>query len=207
MEGIILNELSYLNNSFTTEVFYKKIKVEDILNDYIDVDTFLECCKQCPNYDTRWSCPPYDFDVIDYWKNYKYLHVLGYKITFDEDVVLKTYGEEELNLFIKELFRKQMEFFYEKSKYLEEKYEDSVSLAWGKCYKCDECTRKQSKKCRYENDMRYSIESLGGNVDKLSKDLFNIELKWAQRGKLPQYFFNSIGLLTKENETLTEDEF
>ena len=80
-------------------------------------------------------------------------------------------------------------------------------MAWGKCYKCDECTRKQSKKCRYENDLRYSIESLGGNVDKLSKDLFNIELKWAQRGKLPQYYFNSIGLLTKEDITITKDEF
>ncbi|MPM79590.1 hypothetical protein SDC9_126629 [bioreactor metagenome] len=99
-----------------------------------------------------------------------------------------------------------MEFFYEKTKYLEEKYEESVSLAWGKCYICNECTRKHSKKCRYEDDLRYSIESLGGNVDKLSKDLFNIELKWAQRGKLPKYYFNSIGLLTKEDEILTDYE-
>ena len=32
------------------------------------------------------------------------------------------------------LFKKEMEYFYEKTTYLERLFEDSVSLAWGKCY-------------------------------------------------------------------------
>lgn len=194
MEELILNE-----ETFKIEKFYKKISVEDFIKDYVDIDKFLQCCKVCKNYKSRWSCPPYDFDVIDYWEKYKYLNLIGYKINFKDEILNKTYDEDKLNNAIEEFFKKYMEFLDKRTIFLESKYKDSIGLAWGKCYKCEKCTREENKECRYKKDMRYSIESLGGNVDKLTKNLFNLELKWAQKGKLPPYYFTLIGLLTKDN--------
>ena len=43
--------------------------------------------------------------------------------------------------------------------------------------------------------MRYSIESLGGNVGLTISKLLKLELEWIEEGKLPNYFILVSGLL------------
>ena len=45
--------------------------------------------------------------------------------------------------------------------------------------------------------IRYSVESLGGDVVKLLRDAFHVDILWAQNGRLPEYFMLVGGLLTK----------
>ena len=43
--------------------------------------------------------------------------------------------------------------------------------------------------------MRYSIESIGGNVGLTLGKLMGIELEWMEEGRLPHYFVLVCGLL------------
>lgn len=59
------------------------------------------------------------------------------------------------------------------------------------------CSRPLGEPCRRPGDMRYSIESIGGNVGLTVSKLMGIELEWVQEGKLPSYFVLVGGLLKK----------
>ena len=175
---------------YRLERFEERIPVKDYIKDYVNVDEFLECCKRCPNYDKVWSCPSYDFKSEDYWKEYESLYILGYKINFDgtvsQEESLKIMAEVKENM-AGELFK------------MENQCPGSVSLSAGSCSLCGKgnCTRPSGKPCRYPEKMRYSIDSLGGNVGKTVHDLLGIELEWIEEGKVPSYFVLVGGLLEK----------
>jgi predicted metal-binding protein len=78
---------------------------------------------------------------------------------------------------------------------MENEIPGSCALAAGSCAICKECTRPKGTECRYPEKMRYSIESLGGNVVQLMKDELGIEMKWAEAGKLPEFYVLVGGLL------------
>ena len=115
---------------------------------------------------------------------------MGYKINFDgtvsQEESLKIMAEVKENM-AGELFK------------MENQCPGSVSLSAGSCSLCGKgnCTRPSGKPCRYPEKMRYSIESLGGNVGKTVHDLLGIELEWIEEGKVPSYFVLVGGLLEK----------
>ena len=81
---------------------------------------------------------------------------------------------------------------------LEKEYPGSISLSAGSCSLCkDGCTRAVREPCRYPEMMRYSIESLGGDVGRTVSKLMGYELEWIEEGKLPSYFVLVGGLLKK----------
>ena len=57
------------------------------------------------------------------------------------------------------------------------------------------CTRDFNLACKMPFKMRYSIEALGGDVDKTIEDLFECKILYAQNGKLPEYLLFVGGLL------------
>lgn len=175
------------------------IDVKSYLNYYVDIPTFLACCKQCSNYNQIWSCPPYEFDVESYWKNYDQLHLYGRQIIFDEDTRFRTYTEDEMNQLLEAVLSKEKQILTEQLYSLENANPGSISLSAGSCQLCgkNNCSKKQNKPCLFPDKMRYSIESLGGNVGKTISDLFHIELEWMEEGKLPRHFVLVSGLLTK----------
>ena len=78
----------------------------------------------------------------------------------------------------------------------EKKYPGSISLSAGSCSRCKGgCTRPQGKPCRFPDEIRYSIESLGGNVGMTIEKLMGLELEWMEEGKLPSHFILVNGLL------------
>ena len=83
---------------------------------------------------------------------------------------------------------------------LEERYPGSVSLSAGCCSLCrpEGCGRASGLACRYPQKMRYSIESLGGNVGLTVSKLMGIELEWVTEGRLPSYFVLVGGLLKRK---------
>jgi len=174
---------------YTIEKSEKTIKVEEYIKDYVNVEEFLGYCKQCKNYDTVWSCPSYDFNPEDYWRQYDELLVVARKIIFGGDVdIPKSY---EIMLEVKEQMSQEL---YE----LEKDFPGSVSLSAGSCSMCkDGCTRPSGQPCKHPNLMRYSIESIGGNVGKTVSKLMGYELEWIEEGKVPSYYVLVGGLLKK----------
>ena len=51
--------------NYTLQRFEKEIDIDSYIENYVNIEEFLECCKRCPNYNNVWSCPPYDFDPMD----------------------------------------------------------------------------------------------------------------------------------------------
>jgi predicted metal-binding protein len=176
-------------NMYTIERSEKAIKVDEYIEGYVNVEEFLEYCKECRNYEAVWSCPSYDFDPEDYWKEYDEFLVVARKIIFGPDV------DVERSFEIMHEVKNDMSLeLYE----LEKEYPGSISLSAGSCSMCKEgCIRTEGLPCRYPDKMRYSIESLGGNVGKTVSKLMGYELEWVEEGKLPSYFVLVGGLLKK----------
>ena len=188
------------------ECFEKEIPVSEYLEGYVAVEEFLEACKACPNYGLVWSCPPYDFDVTAYWNQFSVLKVFARKIYLDgisdeaEASALLTSVKDDMS---RQLFA------------LEKEVDGSVSLSAGCCSLCrgledtsqvDDaaislggscCSRPCGKPCRHPEQLRYSIESLGGNVGLTCRKLMGIQLEWIEDGKVPSYFVLAAGLLQK----------
>lgn len=194
------------------ERFEKEISVADYLEDYVAVEEFLEYCKACPNYGRIWSCPPYDFDVMAYWQKFSRLRVFARKISLSG--ITEQSEASALLESVKADMRRQL---YE----LEAQIPGAVSLSAGSCSLCRSagggddagdvaetgggdnvtckntggCARTSGQSCRYSDRMRYSIESLGGNVGLTCRKLLGIRLEWMEEGKLPSYFVLAAGLL------------
>ncbi len=175
---------------YTVERMSHDISVEEYMTKYVNVEQFLECCKECPNYNHVWSCPSYNFNPEDFWREYKNLHLVARKIIFGPNV------DKERSFEIMHEVKDDMGLELYK---LEEEIPDSVSLSAGSCSRCKMlgCARVQGDPCRFPELMRYSIESLGGDVGRTVSKLMGIELEWVEEGKLPSYFVLVGGLLTR----------
>lgn len=171
---------------YKLERFEAETDIESYIKEYVDIEQFLECCKACPNYNNIWSCPPYDFDPMEIWRAHEKILIAGYRLTFDEDRT-----EEGMTKALWEVKKKLGDELYE----LEEQIPGSISLSAGSCQICEGCTKPGGKPCRFPEKMRYSIESLGGNVGKTISSLCGVEIEWIEEGKLPEHFVLVGGLL------------
>ncbi|MCI6858386.1 MAG: DUF2284 domain-containing protein [Eubacterium sp.] len=180
-----------------TEQFEAEVSVEEYMESCVDVPAFLECCRKCANYEKVWSCPPYDFCPEDYWKKYQTLHIVGIKIYVPEEMLTRTYGETQRNEMMQEIIFPYKKKLDQKLWMMEQKTDGSVALSAGSCQTClpNGCTRPEGKPCRHPERMRYSIESLGGNVGLTVTKYLKQNLLWMEEGKLPEYFILVGGLL------------
>ena len=183
--------------NYTIENYHTEVSVDEYKKECVNVEEFLECCKACRNYDKVWSCPSYDFSSYDYWDQFKTLYIYGRKILFSEELRKKNYSPEEVMHLTETLLETEKRDMAEELLAMEKEYPGSVSLSAGSCLICGNgnCTRPSGKPCRFPEKMRYSLESLGGNVGLTITKYLHLELLWLEQGKLPDYFILVAGLL------------
>lgn len=180
----------------TTRRYEAEITVDKYLDKYVDIEQFEAKCKECPNYSKIWSCPEFDFDPKAYWKKYHDLFLLALKIKPDDKYRGLCFEGEELDRILKETLNKGKELLTGELAVWEKKMPGSVALSAGSCILCDgRCARAEGQPCKHPDEMRYSIESLGGNVGKTITDLMGLELLWMEEGRIPEYFVLVGGLL------------
>lgn len=181
---------------YTTSVYEASIAVPEYLERFVDVPTFREACRACPNYNRIWSCPEYNFDVLQYWNRYRMLQLTAVKIVFDADVSAKAYSPQELQALLDRVLPVEKQKLSDQLSKREKQVPGSISLSAGSCTLCrDGCTKPQGVPCRFPDRMRYSIESLGGNVGLTIEKLMGIQLEWMEEGRLPHHFVLVSGLL------------
>ena len=175
---------------YTVEQIRAEISVCDYVKGYVDFEATQERCCHCSDYGKTWSCPPFDFDPVAFWKSFDVLQVYGYRLTYSGERTLK---EMEAALW------KEKERLDAELRALESRYPGSEALSLGSCRLCKVCTRAEGGACRHPDLVRHSIESVGGNVGKTLKDLCGIEIEWAKDGDLPEHFVLVGGLLKKDS--------
>ena len=172
---------------YTTESCTTSIAVSDYKKRYIDIPTFTEYCKACPNYDRLWSCPSYTFDVEAFWNQFQTLDLFAVKIIYNDNYAGKQFSEHKIADIMRQSLNVEKARMSQALFRLEEKFPGSVSLSAGSC----------SLPCRYPDKLRYSIESLGGNVGLTLSQCMGIDLEWMEEGRLPHYFVLVSGLLRR----------
>ena len=169
------------------------VDVEKFYDEYVDFEKISKLCiEEQEMLGYNWNYPPFDFDVDDVWNSYNKLKVIAFKIDFSAEELEHTFSDDELNFVLKRFERLKVKLMNDI--YAQES-EDALGLYLGKCNMCMRCTREFGAPCKMPFKMRYSIESLGGEVDRAIEDIFGYEILYAHDGKLPEYLIFVGGLL------------
>ena len=183
---------------YHTEIYIKPSTIEELKNNFWDIEKFEGFCKQCRNYGKLWSCPPYNFSIEEYVDRYKYVYIVGVKIVFDEDTLSSINTKEKISNYTTETLHFMKNKIMNEMLKLEKLYPNSTSLSAGGCNLCENCSKLKNIQCVHPDLMRYSLESLGFDVGGISSKLLNFELKWATETRLPDYFSLIAGIMTNE---------
>lgn len=170
----------------------KRLKMDDFINKYQD-DKFIEFCKVCKNYSKNWACPELSFDHIKYLEEYKNIELHLLKIIFSEDEIEKSIGQDIYEY--GNMITKDIKNNYCKELISKEKIYTKVINSGG-CSFCNICSRVYNKKCIKPNLLRYSMDSFGINLTKISQDVFNENLKW-EKDRLPENYNLIFGICEK----------
>lgn len=167
-----------------------------LLSDLCDKNKFDSLCKcGCPNFQRKWSCPPYAPAFSDFVSKWEHLYV----------IFMHTEMEQ---------------FFYIKNDYLKIKAANSLLksradkflrqmakryghyITTGSCRLCKPCKCKNGIPCAHPDSMTYSFEAMGVDVGKVVDEYFQKSLIWYKSRQLPKYTSVVCGLLTNERLSL-----
>jgi predicted metal-binding protein len=164
---------------YTVRELTAEVSLAEYLRDCVDVPRFLSCCKACHNYGAGWSCPPYTFNPMELWNRYARLRIYTRMLIGNESGQTPQSAlqalEEEKDVYLHTLLS------------WESAAPGSLALAAGSCTLCIPCARKNGQPCRKPEQMRYSIESLGGDVGLTALRYLGYPLLWIKDGILPDY--------------------
>lgn len=159
---------------------------------YENKHRFEDLCKLgCPNYDKKWSCPPHSPSYSKYSQSFKYciLLLLTCELSQFSYIKLEYMKIKASNTILKSQANKL-------ASYLENALAGTM-LSSGSCKLCKPCSKKNSSACcKNPLKLRYSLEALGLNVDQISTDFFDHNLKWYKNKAAPVYSSVICGVLT-----------
>lgn len=169
------------------------VDVNDFHDEYVDFEKISKMCiEEQEMLGYNWNYPPFDFDADEIWNSYNKLKIIAFKIDFSAEELEHTFSDKELEFVLKRFERLKVKLMNDI--YAQES-EDALGLYLGKCNLCMRCTREFGAPCKMPFKMRYSIESLGGEVDRAIEELLGYKILYAHDGKLPEYLIFVGGLL------------
>jgi len=177
--------------SLSIEVDIDTIKVDSITA-FEDYNKFSNLCKDgCPNYQQKWSCPPYSPKFTEYSNGFIYITICAMTMHLGQLLYIKNdyLKVKAANSILKSKADKILgSFVTEHTKY----------ISTGSCRLCKPCKCKKGESCAHSSKMAYSFEALGIDVNKITESLFDFELLWHKKGNCPLYTSVVVGLLTIE---------
>ena len=154
---------------------------------YQNIDKFMAYCRECPNYNARWSCPSLSFDIGDLLEKYDRVHLVGLKMTYDEMTITSADTPAKVKSVTWDTLFVEKRALEETLLAVEGEHAGSRALSSGGCHYCDTCARTEGKECVYPDKMRYSLDAFGFDLTAITADQFGIDLCWSQ-GELPPYY-------------------
>lgn len=149
------------------------------------------CELRCQNYNNKWSCPPFSPKYSSISKRFSNIYILLFycsleqfnyiKMPYMKIRVANSILRSKSNKIIKQL----------------EKESDGRMLASGSCHLCKVCSCKDKEvKCKKPLQLRYSMEAVGLNIEKIARDFFNHELSRYSKKDNLQYASVITAILT-----------
>lgn len=185
------------------KIYSKTILLDELYSSHYDKEKFLGFCKECRNYNNRYSCPPFNSEMDDYLASYNFINLIAVQLIYSSEEIENhigessiTYGKETLTPTTDEFRRVLLE--------LESSIPNSVSLSMGGCKYCEICNRTLGEECAYPDKMRISPEALGFDITSILKSYFDIDIQWADNA-LPDYFTLLAGICNSEKIHIDED--
>ena len=166
--------------------FEKDLLVSDMLATYFDYETTLDCCRNCPSFASTWSCPEFDFDVREYWEQFRTFRFIADRVSNEG-----TTSPEEAQ---SRLFREKDRFDSEMLA-MESEGPGCRALYAQECDLCKKCARLSGLPCVHPEKMRYALESLGMLAVNMTRDVFGIDVQWSDGTQIPEYYLLLGGLL------------
>lgn len=188
------------DNGMYTPHFYKTVlSREEFVSKYIDEAMTIAGCEDCLNYGKVWSCPKHDFSLKDFWEQFSVVELYVVQIMFAPELLAETYSEDEMQMLMSEVIPVETNRLHDYARMMEDQVPESMCFSsGGACSKCKGgCSRTLDQPCRFPEELRYSVESIGINACKAIEELFEFPLLWSMFGKLPEYLTFVNGLLKK----------
>lgn len=180
-------EVKQFKKTLTTKEFFENFNNFDLVQGY---------CKECPRYDTNYSCSPLDIDIKKFILEYEYIDIFVTQLFFEPEQYEKDYSPDELSKFLYDTFYKEKKKINNKVLESEKDYSKAISIT-GPCNHCAENCKELYDECLHPEIRRYSLASLGMDSKKILKDLFDIDLLLIN-GVLPKYLNSITSLLYKK---------
>ena len=171
---------------------------------YQNRERYIAYCKECPRYNTVWSCPLLIFDADAYLEEYAWVSVVGGKVILDKQVIEKANTAEKIKTVGWEILSGVKLELESRMRTFEKQLPGSRSLSSGGCNLCKDCSRRAGKPCRKPDKMRYSLDAFGFDLSAITNDLLGIEIQWC-KDRLPDYFTLVHGIMTMQE--VTNDEW
>ena len=176
------------NRTILVKAKGKIIADTSVFTDYYESSRNEIACKEgCPNYGSKWSCPPY---------------AKAFLLCFSTE--MKNYSDVKNVYLAVKAANVTLKTLIERCARSIEEYTNGYSLLSGSCRLCKPCQCKNKQPCKHPNKMRYSMEATGLDVQKVCFDFLKHELLWYRNKKLPQY--TSVVALILSNQYLAIDE-
>ncbi len=182
---------------YHTTITTNSLPMSDFIRKYQDQEKFMAYCRECPNYNTLWSCPPLSFDANELLKGFNYIQLVAVKVIYDEKTIRSADTPEKVKEITTNSLREVRTRLAESMLSLEQEFPGSISLSSGGCQLCEHCKRLDNLPCCLPEKMRHSLDSFGFDLTAITAELLQIELKWPKNG-LPEYYTLIHALLTKE---------
>lgn len=174
------------------------IGADEFIGRYRDVERIRQFCLACPAVGLAWNCPPFDFDPCSVSDGFDRVKVMGTTIEFDEETRAGCKTAEQSALMGREAIQEVWKTLLPRLHEMERQSPGSRCFTF-RCSLCPEgCTRPEGKPCRHPDMMRYSLESVGFDIEAMTRDLLGIDLEWSTDGSLPKHITLVTALFTRE---------
>lgn len=183
--------------NYTVEYRKNSMPLHDFRQKYQDQEKYIAYCRECPRYNTAWSCPPLPFNVDSYLERFNCINVMCAKINLSPQIIDEADTPDKIKTVGWNILLSVKLNMEEKLRQLEKHILGSVSLSSGGCNLCKVCSRKDNMPCRQPDKMRYSLDAFGFDLTVITKDMFDINILWCKE-RLPEYFTLIHGILTED---------
>ena len=145
----------------------KTFQLKHLFDLYHQPDVIYEYCKSCEHYNKNHSCPDHEENPLLKFNENDLITIYLLKASYSADSDLAL----EYRITRHALDRSIKAFSMAT---------ESEALFPGRCLICDPCKKVLGLPCSYRGRMKYSLETLGFNLDELVKNEFDTELTWDQ---------------------------
>jgi len=178
------------------------VEMDKMLEEYHQLRKTRRYCAACPNYNKYWSCPDYAFDEALFLKEFKYMYLIAREYEIPREDRQKIFGIQPVAEYCKQVMQAMKVESWKDLLDLEAEFPGTLSLMPGNCHVCDisgeGCAKPKGQKCRHPELMRFSLESLGFDVDAICKYEIGVLLLWPKEGHLPEKLCAVMALMSNE---------